>query len=288
MKKTLAGALGALALLSAQALTAAPATAAVPGPITIDFTDETPGAKANGYSPAGADGVTFTDTSGANLTVADYGNQGNGQALGVNGDDASALEIALPNPAMSLSLAFGNDHPGIVDATDLASLTLFRGATQVGKVLKNVNANDLMDQRIGFSKGKLFNRAVFQYVDAAEVPKNLIEIVDDIRVGPICTIVGTSGNDNLNGTSGKDVICASGGKDTIDAGKGADLIFAGGGRDVVRGGGGGDELNGDAGRDRLLGGSGRDKLKGAKGRDFCDGGSGRDKGTSCEVKRRIP
>lgn len=288
MKKTLAGALGVLALLSAQALTVAPATAAVPGPVTINFTGEATGAKANGYSPAGAGGVTFTDTVGANLTVNDYGVQSNGLALAVFGDDASALEIALPQPAMSISLAFGNDQPGVVDATDLASLTLFQGATQVGKVLKNVNANDEMDQRIGFSQGQLFNRAVFQYVDAGEVPLNLIEIVDDLRVGPICTIVGTSGNDKLQGTAGDDVICAMGGRDTINAGNGQDLIFAGVGRDLVRGGRGGDEMFGGGGKDRLLGGSGRDKLNGGKQRDFCNGGSGKDTGSSCEVKKRIP
>lgn len=288
MKKTLAGALAALALLSVQALTVAPATAAVPGPITIDFTGEPSGAKANGYSPAGAGGVTFTDTVGANLAVSDYDAQSNGQGLAVNGDDDSALEIALPSPAMSISLAFGNDDAAYVDTTDLASLTLFRGATEVGKVLKNVNANDLMDQRIRFSSGKLFNRAVFQYVDAAESPKNLIEIVDDITVGPICTIVGNSGNDNLNGTSGDDVICASGGNDTIKAGKGQDLIFAGAGRDLVRGGRGGDEIIGGDGRDRLFGGGGPDKLNGAKRRDFCNGGAGTDSAKSCEVKKRIP
>ncbi len=69
MKKTLAGAVGALALLSAQMLAVAPAAAVVPGPVTIDFTDEVAGAKPNGYSPAGAGGVTFTDTLGANLSV---------------------------------------------------------------------------------------------------------------------------------------------------------------------------------------------------------------------------
>lgn len=268
MKKTLAGALGVLALLSVQALTGAPATAAVRGPIAINFTGEPSGAKANGYSPAG--GVTFTDTIGADLVVNDFGGQSNGQGLAVLSDDSSALAIALPNPAMSISLAFGNDDPGVVNATDLASLTLFRGATQVGKVLKNVNANDLMDQRIRFSQGKLFNRAVFQYVDAAESPKNLIEIVDDIKVGPICTVVGTRGNDNLNGTSGRDVICASGGRDTIKAGNRDDLIFAG------------------AGRDRVFGGRGGDRLLGGDGRDYCNGGAGRDSAKSCEVKERIP
>jgi hypothetical protein len=268
MKKTLAGALGVLALLSVQALTGAPATAAVPGPIAINFTGEPSGAQANGYSPTG--GVTFSDTIGADLEVEDFGGQSHGQGLAVNPDDSSALTIALPNPALSISLAFGNDHPGVVDATDLASLTLFRGATQVGKVLKNVNANDLMDQRIKFSRGRLFNRAVFVYVDAAESPKNLIEIVDDIKVGPICTVVGTAGNDNLNGTSGHDVICASGGKDTIRAGGGHDLIFAG------------------DGRDRVFGGRGGDRLIGGEGRDYCHGGAGTDSAKSCEVKERIP
>ncbi len=288
MKRALIGAIGAIGLVAVQAVTIAPATAAVPGPVVIDFTAEPAGAQPNGYSPVGAGGVTFTDTDGANLSVGDYGVQSHGQALLVGSDDASALEIALPKPALSISLAFGNDDPNFMDTTDLASLTLYRGATQVGKVLKNVNANDTMDQRISFSKGKLFNRAVFQYVDAAENPKNLIEIVDDIKVGPICTVVGTSGGETLNGTSGNDVICAGGGSDTVNARGGNDLVFAGSGNDIVRGGGGGDEIIGGNGKDRLFGNKGRDTLNGAKKRDFCDGGRGTDKAKSCEVKRRIP
>ena len=48
-----------------------------------------------------------------------------------------------------------------------------------------------MDQRITF-KNHLFNRVVFHYVDAAENPINLIEVIDDVQVGPLCTVVGTT------------------------------------------------------------------------------------------------
>ena len=64
-----------------------------------------------------------------------------------------------------------------------------------------------MDQRISF-KNKLFNRVVFQYVDAAEDPIDLIEVIDDVEVGPLCTVARhDEQRPHLNGTSGSDVIC---------------------------------------------------------------------------------
>lgn len=299
-----------LSLIAAGTLVALPlATAvpssAVPPKVDINFEGEPTGSKPNGYSTAAQPEIRFYDTNGSSLTVAAYGsNQSNGIGLGVHPDDSSALEIRLPKPTLSVSLAFGNDDPIVVDSTDLAQLTVFRGATQVGQTVKNVNANDVMDQRIRF-KGKLFNRVVFQYVDAAQNPVNLIEIVDDIKFDPLCTKVGTSGRDVINGTSGPDVLCGDkgadtirgrGGSDLIIAGPGADTVKAGGGADEVLAGKGGDTVKAGAGADLVLGGNGRDDLFGNRGkdnlkggtqRDFCNGGPGKDKASSCEVKKKI-
>jgi Ca2+-binding RTX toxin-like protein len=66
--------------------------------------------------------------------------------------------------------------------------------------------------------------------------------------GRRATIVGTSGNDNIEGTPHADVIAGLGGNDTI-AGRG--------GNDVICGGYGADRLGGGHGNDRLFGGKDR-------------------------------
>lgn len=305
----------AVGVMIGTVLVAAPATAVVPPEVSVTFTGETAGAKPNGYASAESAEVLFYDTSGANLSVGDYGVQSHGPGLSVGSDDDSALEIRLASPTTGLSLGFGNDDPAYTNPTDLAQLTLYRGATEVGQASVNVNANDVMDQTIGFSGTVLFNRATFQFVNAAEVPLNLTEIVDDILVEPMCTIMGTSANDVLVGTADADVICAESGKDRIDGkagddlihpgpGKdrtiggpgsdtvvdsgGADTIKGGGGADRIRGAGGNDVILGGGGKDRLTGGPGRDRLVGGAGRDTCDGGTGEDTAKKCEKTRRIP
>jgi Ca2+-binding RTX toxin-like protein len=306
MKKTIGclGAASALALGVVVAPNAASATTPVPN--VIAFTGETGGAKANGYASAEFPGMLFSDTVGAGLEVGDFGVQSHGLALLTGPDDGSALEMRLTGPTTGISLAFGNDHPGIVNGTDQAQLTLFRGANQVDQVDVNVNANDVMDQRIGYAGGRLFNRATFQYVDAAGAPKNLIEIVDDIELAPLCTIAGGPGNNVLTGTPAADVICGDTGNDVINGGRGRDLVYpgpgsdrvvggrgsdtvlAGRGNDNVLGGRGNDDLRGGPGRDRLSGNSGRDFLRGGSGRDTCIGGPNFDQARSCAVRRSIP
>ncbi len=280
-------AVAAAGLFAAPLLTVSSVSAAVPVGQTVDFSGESTGAKANGYATAANPDVHFYDTLGSNLNVFDYSPQSHGKGLGVNGDDTSALEIRLTNPANQISMGFGNDDNSVANATDQAKLVAYRGATQVGETLKNVNANDLMDQTISF-KGKLFNRVTFQYVDAAENPLNLIEIVDDINVGPLCTIVGTPGNDVLAGTAGSDVICGDTGNDTINAGGGDDLVFSGPGQDKTHGGQGNDQVVGGDGADQLFGDAGSDLVNGAKKRDHCAGGPGHDTAISCEVKVGFP
>jgi len=295
----------AAGVLAATFLSPVPAAdAAVPGPFVVDFTGETPGAVPNGYATAANPGVLFFDTSGADLRI--YDNvETHGPGMLALSDDASALEIRLAGPTRSIRLAFGNDDPFVADVTDQAQLTLFRGAVQVGQVTKNVNANDLMDQTIGFT-GKLFNRVQFQYVDAAQAPLALAEVVDDIRFTPLCTVTGSAASNRLTGTPGRDVICAEGGNDIVRGLGGADLIYSGPGNDRVSGGGGGDVIFGDNGADRIAGGPGADRIAGGRGadrlvggggpdalngglqRDTCNGGPARDRGPGCEVKIFIP
>jgi Ca2+-binding RTX toxin-like protein len=280
-------AVAALAMLGSPILLAVgPASAAVPSDLTVDFTGEPAAWVANGYSTASSPDVKFYDTGGSgNLLVTDYGNQSHGQAIA---SFSGATEIRLTNPSTHISLAFGDDDPGFLDGTAQARLIAYRGATKVGQTLKNVNANDVMDQTISF-QNKLFNRVVFEYVDAAEVPvPNLPEIVDDVQVGALCTIVGTANNDTLTGTAGSDVICGDTGVDRIRGLGGDDLILSGGGADIAHGDGGNDKVNGGDQRDRIFGDAGNDVLGGGKKKDTCVGGAGHDSGSTCEVKRSIP
>jgi hypothetical protein len=297
-------------LVSPRAVSAAPRSGYL-----VTFSGDPVGQKPDGWSSAGASKMRFYDTLGAKLFVGRFGEQAHGQALSIDDDDASALEIRLSAPTNSISLEFGNDDPAVAHKTDKARLKLYRGTKKVGQVSVKLNANDVMDQTIGTSKVGLFDRATFQYVNATGDPKNLTEIVDDIAVGPLCTITGTSGDNHLVGTAGKDVICGGPGDDVLKGRGGDDLIYGGTGKDRLKGGKGKDVLDGDAGKDHLSGGSGNDHLSGGpkkdhlsggpgkdhlsggkgadhltggKGKDHCSGGAGVDLAKSCEISSSIP
>lgn len=304
-----------LSLLAATSLSLVGTSLAVPGaaiaagvtaPVHINFASDTAGAKPNGFQSADSPAVSFHDTSGADLAVQDFGVQSNGQALAVLGDDGSALEIRMDAPVTTMRLAFGNDDPGFTDPGDEARLTLFRGGNQVGQVAVVLNRDDEMNQRITKRPGALFNRAVFQYTDQNGNPINLIEIVDDIRTSPQCTVAGSQGNDILTGTAGQDVLCGAGradalsglggndlvlgghGQDRVKGGRGLDTVVGGPGNDAVVGNDGADRLSGSDGRDRVKGGRGPDRLDGGPGRDRCDGDAGRDRARHCETRVNIP
>ena len=168
MKKNLiAAAVSLSAMASAQA-----------APTTINFESVAAGAKANGFSVPGQAGVTFTDTSGSNLYVGNYGSQGIGKSLGIFDDDASALSIGFATQMNSLSLAFGNDDRSI--GQDIfAYLQLFSASTMIADVLMASNNDDIMNQTISYT-GQLFDRAVFTYTNANRGALNLIEVVDNI------------------------------------------------------------------------------------------------------------
>lgn len=155
----------------------------------IDFEADPAGAKANGFAPVGHAGVHFTDTSGANLQIANYGTQGMGQSLAVFSDsDRSRLQIDFDFSINALSLMFGNDDPGWTLATDLAWLEIFDGATLIATVSAALNRDDLMNQTIAYS-GMAFNRAIFWYGNANGDPttggEGLIEIVDQIEYSQV-------------------------------------------------------------------------------------------------------
>lgn len=266
----------AVAVAASAIIVGAPASDAAPGPITVTFTGETPGPKPNGYSTADAPDVLFYDTIGADVRISPSPTP-NGNVIFAGGPtreggvpDLSALEMRLTKPSTSIKLSFGNDDQDLTDRTDEAVLTVYRRATKVGEAHVNYNANDTLDQTISYRGPAVFNRAILTSVNAAGNPKGVAETVDDIVIGPLCTVTGTAGNNKLRGSGGSDVICGAGGDDRITGRGGGDLIYGG------------------AGRDTILGGRGRDILKGGPGRDSCSGGHGTDEGHSCEVKRSIP
>jgi hypothetical protein len=115
----------------------------------------------------------------------------------------------------------------------------------------------------------------------------------------VCTIVGTSGADQINGTPRADFICGVGGSDRIDAGAGDDRVL---GTGRLRGGAGDDALlvtpgdqqrrpgeelrsppstgtwlDGGPGNDLLWGKDGRELIRGGPGRDEIDGSGGPDR-----------
>lgn len=103
--------------------------------------------------------------------------------------------------------------------------------------------------------------------------------------GLAATIVGTTGDDDLDGTlladvvwlgPGNDTFHGSAGDDVVCGGTGNDAIFGGYGNDTVNGEGGADRLAGDPGNDHLIGSTGADALYGGADDDRIDGGRDKD------------
>ncbi len=160
---------------AAAALLLASATAQA---AVIDFEADTTGNKANGFVSASGAGVSFTDTSGANLIV--YSDsEAIGKGLAVFDDDASRLRMDFSAYATELSLVFGNDDPCCSDVGDRAWLVLYDGVVVVDSVSVAMNQDDLPNQTISYS-GTAFNGALFWYGDAGGTPIALIEIVDNV------------------------------------------------------------------------------------------------------------
>ncbi|MGG7566819.1 VPLPA-CTERM sorting domain-containing protein [Rhodovulum sp. DZ06] len=164
------------ALLAAAFALALPAAA---GAITLDFESDVGGGKANGFSSVDSALLSFTDSVGANLSVSNYGVQGDGQSLGVHGDsDLSQLLMSFTGFAASLSLDFGNDDSCCSSAGDLAWLIGYSGGSEVAASSVVMNRDDVMNQ--GISISGVFDSAVFYYGDASRNVIALTEIVDNI------------------------------------------------------------------------------------------------------------
>ena len=149
----------------------------------IDFESDPLGSVPNGWTSVDSALVHFTDSNGADNLLADYGHQSFGQALGTLDDwDDSWLIMDFDVPVLELSLWFGNDDPVFSNPGDMAVLTAFSGAVQVGQTTVVMNRNDDMDQTIGIS-GVTFDSATFYY--AVDPNVGLIEIVDNINFTPI-------------------------------------------------------------------------------------------------------
>ena len=143
----------------------------------IDFESDTDGLKPNGFSSVDSSAVTFSDSSGADLQLADWGHQSDGRGLAVFDDDASFLVMNFTGLYNTLSLDFGNDDPFFSSAGDTAELRLYNGGSQVGFVSVVMNRDDNMNQTIAYS-GAGFDRAEFFYNVTGS---GLIEIVDNIE-----------------------------------------------------------------------------------------------------------
>jgi Ca2+-binding RTX toxin-like protein len=65
--------------------------------------------------------------------------------------------------------------------------------------------------------------------------------------GESCTVVGTSGADQLQGSDGADVLCGLGGNDVLIGFAGNDVLNGGAGNDTAQGGPGDDTIDGGAG-----------------------------------------
>jgi hypothetical protein len=173
--------------------------ALLPGMELIDFESDVAGPKPNGWQSVDSANAFFTDSLGADLYVADYGAQGDGQSLTTNPDDSSFLIIDFAIPMKSISMDFGNDDPFWTAPGDYAELRLFHGGNFVGSAQVVMNRNDIMDQTIALADAGCFDSAHFEYVVTVPTPPGtdgLIELVDNIAFEPCVLFKAvTSGND---------------------------------------------------------------------------------------------
>jgi Ca2+-binding RTX toxin-like protein len=113
-----------------------------------------------------------------------------------------------------------------------------------------------------------------------------VNLHPDTDVDKPMTILGGSGNDNLNGEGGKSFINGEDGDDlisgshsnddTINGGDGEDFILAGNGDNVISGGADNDHITCGTGNDFVSGGAGNDIVDGGGGRDTLQGDNGLD------------
>jgi hypothetical protein len=147
----------------------------------INFESDPPGPQLNGFMSFDSNVVTFFDSMGADLFVADFGIASHGRALAVGGNDQSALIMNFSMLVDSLSMEFGNDDPALTADGDGVFLTTYLNGNFVGQTFVFMNRNTAMDQSISFS-GAVFDSAVLEYYVTGD---GLMKVVDNIEFNVI-------------------------------------------------------------------------------------------------------
>ena len=157
--------------------------------LTIDFEEDTPGGKAEGFVAADYAGLAFFTDLGAGLEVGDVTPQSDGNGLLARNDtNGNFLKgVFSDGPHAFLSMDFGNDDAAFTNPGDRAVLTVYLGAVLVGSTFVVMNRNDVMDQTVGFNFGP-FDTFTLAYTDAAGnpftggggTPVGLIEVIDNV------------------------------------------------------------------------------------------------------------
>jgi Ca2+-binding RTX toxin-like protein len=229
----------------------------------------------------GAEGTTLG--LGDSAALADYDNDGDLDLFVTNGDVTGFLRPFYLDGGVQL---FRNDldngnHYLIIDLEGVASNrdaigarveVTAGGTTQVREQNGGIHNRAQNDQRLHFGLGQN------DLVERIEIlwPSGLREVINNVAVDQIITILegssqgggsGGNGNQVIEGTSAGDVLVGSGGRDVIRGRAGRDFITGLGGNDNLFGNSGADTLNGGAGNDLIVGNEGNDVLTGGAGAD---------------------
>lgn len=143
--------------------------------VTVDFSVDTLGPKANGWQSASSSLISFNDTIGSDLLLFS-----GTETLGQNGlasltdFDQSGLELVSSVQIFALSMNFGNDT-----GAGNAILTAFNGASQVASTTVAFNGNGLVDQSISVAFAGGFNRAVLVYDNGT--PGGRSELINNVQ-----------------------------------------------------------------------------------------------------------
>jgi RTX calcium-binding nonapeptide repeat (4 copies) len=256
---------------SLERATSAPRRVLAPAtPTMITFEVDATGSHDEPFTSVDNPTVHFVDTIGNDIDTTSPGSEADGIGMRIFGDDASALVILFDVPTAKVSILFGNDDPGFTQAGDTATLTVYRNGAKVATKNAVMNRDDAANQRVTYS-GSAVDKAKFVFTRAG-APIDLIEVVDNIILAPLCTISGNAQANTLKGTAGSNGICGKGGPDKIDGKAGNDWISGAGGNDILTGGDGNDLVVGLDGADVIRasdGVSGNDTVFAGGGNDSC-------------------
>lgn len=231
-------------------------------------------------SGTGSDSLTG---SAASETI--YGGNGNDAISTGGGDDVlyggEGFDILSKVGAGNVAL-YGGEGGGTFTVIGSGAVTIVGGS---GQDYINLTATSALNW-MTIDGGSGLNPSGGQNVDVVKLFAGAVTLDSVTRFSRIealdmtgTSIVGTSGNDNLD-FGGRFLSIVTSGGVSIDGGEGNDVIgnVAGsrdgtplGGKDTLLGGGGNDTIFGGSDDDLLIGGSGFDVLAGGEGNDTLDG-----------------